>query len=1708
MSTSDVQIDEYALRKTLEQYQSIEEAVIQVQDQRVVCYLKVTKKDMFHKGEFFRFLEEQGEWKKGIEMALVIMEEFPLSADGGLDHSSLPTVEDQWLEPESFTEEMIAEIWSQWVDADLIGINQHFYELGGLNEHVEAMMHHIAETFRVDLPRHFLITIPTIQELAQYIEQELINQKKDDKAVSVIQSVDRTQDLPLSSAQQRIWFFEQYSPGTSVYHIPFSLLLQGKLDMKKWHQSIHALVEQHESLRTVFLKVGEHPVQRILNEIEIPLHQYDLSNDEHSREKALQRIEKEIEIPFDLEQGPLIRCSLYRIGDEESIFSLQVHHLICDGWSMGVFMDELFRQYKARLQDRIPNPAVLPIQYGDYAVWQQANVNSQTIKNQLEYWKKQLEDVPVLQLPTDYVRPAKQTYRGATHTIELSESLSTSLQSLSQREGVSLFMTLLTAYLLLLYRYTGQTDLAVGSPVANRNRKEIEGLIGLFINTLVFRTNIDGNPTFIDILNRVREVALQAYANQDVPFEQIVETLRPDRSLSHSPLFQVMFVLQNMSLGFHPIDGLNTELIELQQPIAKFDLTLTMRERKEGLIATFEYNKDLFTKKTIQQIGDHFQKLLAEIVEAPHRVIDSFSLLTAEEEMQLWAWNQTTTTYPRNHSIGEEFVRQVKATPHQTALIMGAEKYTYQQVNQRANQLAHFFASKGVQNGSCVGILMNRSIEQIISLIALVKLGAVYVPLRVNDPILRLQQMISGLNCQYILTDEKWMNKADQLSIPTLILDHEKETIESESDENPEQVVEADDLLYIMFTSGSTGQPKGVEVLHRNVMRLVKGTDYIPFSDEQVFLQLAPLAFDASTFEIWGSLLHGATLVIMPTEVATPQEIGDVITQYGITTLWLTTGLFNTMVEENGNALTHLERVMVGGDIASPSHVEQLLAIGDMQIINFYGPTENTTFTTYYPIPANGLGKRSIPIGKPIANTQVYVLDQQMKQVPVGLPGELFVGGDGLARGYHQQAELTKDRFIEHPELGRLYRTGDLVRFLSSGDLEFIGRRDYQVKIRGFRIELPEIETVLTAHPQVRQVLVIVDNQMDEKRIVAYLVTEEAGLDWRSILKHHLPEYMIPAMFIELEEFPLTTNGKIDRHALPAPDWQQTSQEYEVPITPIEEWLSQVWSEYLKLSQVSTIANFFTLGGHSLLATRLISRINQAFGLQLPLRSIFEAPTIRELAGQIEQELAIQQPASLPSIQSVSRDVGHHPVSYAQQRLWFFERFLDQSTLYQIPFLLRVSGALDQDRLTACYWQLVARHESMRTLFYEQDGQAFQVIQDEQFGSWTVLDLSSQPDAYEQAFIDVKQDALTPFDLTKEPLIRGKLYKLGAEDWLLFIHMHHIISDGWSLHLLLDEWLTLYEGKSELPSLEIQYVDFASWQRDWLQQESFAQQLQYWTQQLADTPVLQLPTDFPRSAEQTFSGQVQTVRWQGEWINECKALAHHAGATPYMLLLAAFQLLLSRISGQADIALGSPIANRNHPEIEGLIGFFVNTLVIRTDLSKSSTFRQLLANVRQRTLEAYAHQDVPFEKVVDELQPERHLSHSPLFQVMFSMQTTTIDLADRAGLSFTDIPLPQETSKFDLSLNIAEENNEWIVSWEYNTNLFRAETIERFNQLFQHLLQQIVNEPDRLIHEYRLQLLDDQVQLQQWNQTTVPILESNLLAPLWDRVCQHPEAEA
>ena len=1703
-------------------HEDLEQAVVVIDaEQRLVGYVvRKTGAEKLQTSQLRSYLKERlPEYM--VPSAFVMLEALPLTSSGKVDRKALPKPE--YATSEDLTgactpeEEILCGIFAEVLRLDRVGMKQNFFEAGGHSLLATRVISRIRNTFNVELPLRALFEAPTVAGLAERVSGL---RGAGQLAAPPLAAVGREGDLPLSFAQQRLWFLHQLDPESVAYNMPFGIRLSGELNRQVLSKSLNELVRRHEVLRTHFVLKDGGAVQVIASAVEVKIEETDLRGmAEAEREGEVARYaEAEAHSGFDLGEGPLLRVKLLQL-EEEHVLLATMHHIVSDGWSLGIMAREIGQLYGAYVKGEESPLAELPVQYGDYAVWQREWLRGEVLEEQLKYWRKQLGEMEPLDLPTDHPRPAVMNQRGVARTFTIGKQLSEKLKELSRGEGVTLFMVLLAGLQVVLSKYTGQEDIAVGTVVANRNRVEVEGLIGFFVNTLVLRTEVGGNPSLKEVLRRVREVTLGAYQNQDVPFEKLVEELQPERDLSRSPLFQVMLVLQNNEEQELKMPGVRLSRVGVQPSVTKFDLQLTLNEsRGEGLAGEISYAVDLYEAGTVERMVEHWRMVLEEMVGEGERRMGDLSLLRgAEREQVLVEWNRTDVEY-RQRCVHEMFEEQAERRPEAVAVEYEGRQLSYGELNRRANQLGHYLRKQGVGPEVRVGICVERSLEMVVGLLGILKAGGAYVPLDPEYPSERLAFMLEDSGVPVLLSQSHLLNRLPAVWGQIVCLDSEWEQIAEQSTANLEIPLEAGNAAYVIYTSGSSGRPKGVLNTHGGLSNLAaEQRRLFGVSRESGVLQFASLSFDAATWEWAMALTGGARLVLVKREeLLDPEGLVRLLEEQEISVVTLPPSVLGVLPEAE---LRKLRTIVVAGEACWTELVSKW---GEgRRMLNAYGPSETTVCVTV----SEPLVKTGKPdIGKPIGNTQVYVLDENLAPTPVGVSGELYLGGAGLARGYVNRADLTAEKFVPNcfsrVEGERLYRTGDRGRWRSDGTLEFMGRLDDQVKVRGYRIELGEIEAALRECAGVEQAVVVVrEDHRGDKRLMAYVVKHDepgSSADLREYLHKRLPEYMVPGIIVQLGEMPLTPNGKVDRKALPSPDLENgMGAEQIAPRSAEEEILSGIFAEVLKLDRVGVEQNFFEAGGHSLLAMQVISRVRSAFNMELPLRALFEAPTVAGLAERVRSLRGTGQMAAPPIIR-VSRE-GDLPLSFAQQRLWFLHQLEPESVVYSVPVGIRLRGELNRQVLIQSLNEMMRRHEVLRTHFVFKDGRPVQVIAGEVELKIKEIDLRGMAEVEHEAeaLRLWREEVARPFDLGCGPLLRASLLQLAEQEYLLLAIMHHIVSDGWSTGIMIKELSQLYQAyvkgeESPLAELPVQYGDYAVWQREWLQGEVLEEQLKYWRKQLAEMEPLDLPTDHPRPAVMNQRGVARTFTIGKQLSEQLRELSQREGVTLFMVLLAGLQVVLSKYAGQQDIAVGTVVANRNRVEVEGLIGFFVNTLVLRTEVGGNPSLKEVLRRVREVTLGAYQNQDVPFEKLVEELQPERDLSRSPLFQVMLVLQNNEQEELHLPGVGLSGFAIKSNVAKFDMQLTLNEGRGEGLAGEiAYAVDLYEAGTVERMVEHWRMVLEEMVGEGERRMGDLSLLRGAEREQvLVEWNRTDVEYPQRSVHEMFEEQAERRPEAVA
>lgn len=1656
--------------------------------------------------------------------AIVVLERLPLTSHGKIDRRALPvpSVEALEVNPGVSTaitpvEEVVLGIWRNLLKQSHVHIHDNFFALGGHSLLASRVIAQIRAIFQIELPLRSLFEAPSVAQLASRVEaalrQGFSGQDEPFPAAGTACDV-----APLALAQRRLWFMEQLETSQPLYTLPFAVRLTGALDAQALQESLWDLVQRHASLRTTFEEGAQGPVQRLHAELPPTFQQIDLCTWEKAQqEEELQRLLRaEQHWHFDLHQGPLLRVCLVHLANGEHVLLVTLHHLIADAWSVQVILKEWACYYEARMRGEKGELAPLVLQYADYALWQQQRLAGERMKQQEAYWQKQLQDMPAqLELPTKPVRGGQASHRGASERFALSEQLVRGLKQLSQEEGTSLYMTLLAGYQLLLSRYTQQEDIVTGTPIGQREREELAGMVGFLVNTLVLRTNLSGNPSVREVLRRVRTVALEAYTHQDVPFERVVELVGSERDLNHTPLFQAAFVYEQMTIQESTFADLHLAPVEYHSDTAKFQLALGITETEQGYQGTLHYQSDLFEAGMIKQLGHHYLCLLEAMVACPEQTCSTLPMLTAQEQKTLLGQRSLSALEvgQADACLHDVFAQQVRRQPFATAVVFEHTSLTYAQLDQQANALAAHLQQLGVGPEAPVAICLDRSLELVVSILGVLKAGALYVPLDPAYPQERLAFMLQDSQASVLISKRSvaialpeytgqvcWLDDLDFSSVAEMV--------------GLQITATPKNAAYMIYTSGSTGRPKGVVITHQNVLRLFSATqDTYHFNEHDVWTLFHSFAFDFSVWELWGALLFGGRLVIVPYLVSrSPEAFYKLLGEQHVTVLNQTPSAFYQLlhVEEDlgQTQLQTLRAVIFGGEALDLTRVRSWFArhgATQPELINMYGITETTVHVSYCPLSPALVeqGGGASLIGVPIRDWQIYLLDKNLQLVPPGVPGEMYVGGAGLARGYCQRPDLTAERFIPHPfssEPGaRLYQTGDQARLCINGGLEYLGRLDTQVKIRGFRIELGEIETQLLQHPAVRQAIVIArEDTPGDQRLTGYVVLRPQSActieELRLHLTQALPTYMVPAALMILNALPLTTNGKVDRRALPAPEQLEieATSSKDLPTTLVEDILRGIWQQLLQRGELGVHDNFFLSGGHSLLASRVVAQIRSAFHISLSVRSLFEAPTIAQLAQQVEEALrhANAQPEE-PVLQAQERPQ-EIPLALAQQRLWFLEQLETTQPLYNVPLAVRLRGSLDLSALQDSLEYLIQRHESLRTTFIESASGPVQCIHDCLMPQIIWQDMRHLPEDTQMAEMTrlMHTEQQTRFDLRQGPLLRVHVIRIHEEEHILFLTLHHIIADAWSVQVLLQEWGQSYAAccrgeTAQLVPLPVQYADYAIWQREWLKGKRLKEQEIYWRERLQGIPdALELPTDRPRGHVASYRGASERFALSGECVRGLRKLSQEESGSLYMTLLAGYQILLSKYTQQEDIVVGTPSGQRTRNELMDMIGFLVNTLAIRTSLEGNPSVREVLRRVRQGVLEAYTHQDIPFERVVEFVGGERDFSHTPVFQTAFLYEQLAVQESHFADLALLPLDIPSCIAKFEVSLVLRETEQGIHGAILYNQDLFDAATIQRMCGHYQHLLTAMLMNPDDAVGRLALLTSDEQTRLvTSWNAT-------------------------
>ncbi|MEJ6981955.1 non-ribosomal peptide synthase/polyketide synthase [Pedobacter sp. P351] len=1602
------------------------------------------------------------------------LESLPVTLNGKVDRKALADLDlnvgatEEYTPPGNETERKLAEIWQELLEIEQVGIHSDFFDLGGHSLLAIRLISFVRRELGVELSINEIFDYPTISLLSGKI-----NTIDNAGLLPSISVMPRPSQMPLSFSQERLWFIDQLE-GSLQYHITAVIRLQGNLNIAALEYSLGEIVNRHEILRSVYYEEEGIAYQKIKPAGRWRLNVAELTDEQKVEKELRKHIALKAQVPFDLSADDMLRAELVVLSQTEHMLLITMHHIASDAWSMPIMVREVAELYAAYTENRQALLDVVPLQYADYAIWQKEYLSEALLETKLAYWKTKLEGVSPLQLPTDYARPSEISTRGASAEFVIPADLSKSLAELSKVQGATLYMTLLSAFNVLLYRYSAQEDICVGTSIAGRPQAELEGLIGFFVNTLALRSKLRAEMAFTDLLAEVRATMLEAYANQEVPFERVVEAVVKDRDPGRSPLFQVMLVLRNtpevpqLRLG---------DLILTGQPYehttVKFDLTFFLTETANGLEGSVLYSTDLFNARRIERMIRHFTSILNSIVSSPKERIGKVRMLSDIEEAELISGlNVSRVKKRREKSLIDFFEEHAQKHPESTALQFEGKLLKYSELDSRSNQLAHYLKSRGVRADTIVPLFIERGLEMIIGILGILKAGGAYLPIDPEFPEDRVQYMLKDSGANIVLGGISTLRKLSKTGdLEYIELDGDWSLFSGMSSKSPDEYISPEQLLYVIYTSGSTGQPKGVLIEHKNMLDYVQGLDeHIGINSCKSYALVSTIATDLGNTVLFSWLVSGGSLHVFSKEMVSHIEnMHSYFENHRIDCLKIVPSHWKALLMD-GTPLLPVRLLVFGGE-ALQGDVVRLIGRFDnnCRVVNHYGPTETTVGKLLHEVDPGEEYGTTVPVGKPFSDTKIYVLSKEGALCPEGVHGELHIGGAGIARGYLNNEELTSLKFVRDPfdSTGRskIYKTGDLVSYDMDGNIQFLGRVDDQVKIRGYRVEPGEIGRVLEGSDLVSQSVVVAnDDNQGNKQLVAYIVpggsfNREEILDYA---KEHLPEYMVPAHFVELAEMPLTANGKVDRKALPQVDSGASNNgEYVAPRTAVEERLAEIWQDILEVEQVGIHDDFFELGGHSLLAVRLISAVRKAFKTELPISDVFDYPSVAALAAQLDKPA---EKLKSDGIQPVQPRPQFIPLSFSQERLWFIDR-MEGSVQYHVPAVLRLKGTLNIKALNNALRDIVNRHEVLRTSILEKDGQAYQVIKEP--NRWTLMQIDGSVYKENAAGLEecIRQIIREPFDLSKDDMIRGHLITLSEEEVVLVVTSHHIASDGWSRSILVRELVSLYKAydqglSKDLEPLSLQYADYAIWQRTFLQGGLLDEKLDYWKKKLDGVAVLNLPADHVRPATQSTKGAITGFRIEQPLAKEIMSLSKSHGTTLYMTLLAAFKVLLHRYSGQEDICVGSGIAGRQQQELEGLIGFFVNTLAMRSEVRGDMPFTEFLQSVKLTAMEAYSHQEVPFEKVVDAVVKERDVSRNPLFQVTFVVQNTP----DVPDLLLGDVALSVEnydhvTTKFDITFSITETDNGLEGLAEYNTDLYEKRTIDRMTSHFVNLLRSIVELP-------------------------------------------------
>lgn len=1623
---------------------------------------------------------------------LMQLDSLPVTRNGKLDKKALPKPEifgiNEYTAPRNEVEVNIAAAFAEVLGADRIGIDDNFFDLGGHSLRATRLVNLLERTMGTRFSLREVLTGKTVRKLA---ENFTLKQGAELGDYTPIAALPQKSRYEMSAAQKRMYVMNQMQSKHTAYNIPIIMQVEGKLDLTRLNIALKQLAQHHELLRTYFIQDKDQFLQMIVDSVEIKL---------ELEERAIGVVTAELletfMQPFDLGQAPLMRVKVVAVSENKSLLILDIHHIIYDEGSAEVLLGDLSRLYSGQtLSEQL-------VQYKDYSAWQ----NAKDMSKQEKYWLKEFSgEPPVLNLQTDYVRPQQQSHRGSSVTTLLTEEQKREIKAFSRETGATEYMIVLSVFMLLLSRYSRQESIVVGSPVAGRIHSDTQQMLGMFVNTLVIKGELKTEQSFLSFTKLMADKCLKAYEHQEYPFEQLVEKVGVQRDVSRNPLFDVMFVLQNNEEAALSLGSASLTPVHCVSTAAAFDLTVSMTATANGYELLWEYCTDLFKRETIEQMARHFTILLTNVLESPQLALGDIEMLGKQEwEQVLYSFNETQESYPNDKSVIALFEEQVERAPGQIAATFGEQTLTYGQLNARANVLGQRLRKKGVQPNSIVGLITERSLDMIVGIYGILKAGGAYLPIDPQHPLERIRFLIQDSAACVLLAgsgSEQVIKELPDMPVIQLV------DCCGEADAmNLEHVAQPDDLAYVIYTSGTTGQPKGVMVENRNVVNLaawqIKAGQY---NKSTVMIQNTTYAFDGSVWEIFPIGLAGGQLqIISEAQHKDPAALLPLLPGKQIALIPSMFRILLEYAEFHGNTeyLRQLERLYLAAEPVTAELLEKYTALtgrGTEHIVNLYGPTEATVTASSYTF-GQAVHLDSIPIGKPIFNTQIYIMNGT-SLCGIGVPGELCIGGAGVARGYLNQPELTAVKFVANPYRPgeRIYRTGDLARWKADGNIEYLGRMGEQVKIRGFRIELGEIENSIRELDGIRNAVVIArdDHGAGDQYLAGYVVGKNR-LDANAIKKQlrvSLPEYMIPDYFIQLESLPITRNGKLDRRALPKPII--IGGEYTAPRNDMEVSIASAFAEVLSAERVGIDDSFFELGGHSLRVTKLVNLLEQTTGVRLSMRDVLTGKSVRNLAEKIQAEMVMIQQYTPIAVQPQSRS---YEMSSTQKRLYILDQMQGNNITYNIPAVLKVKGKLDLTRLNTALIQLVQRHELLRTYFVQDDNQFSQRVEEQ-------VDAELEyGEGQESEIPAMLTEFVRPFQLNHAPLMRVKAVQLAENEMLLLLDIHHMIYDDASFAVLMGDFSRLYKGES-LPALRVQYKDYSVWQN----LKDMSKQEKYWLEEFSgELPLLDLQTDFTRPQRQSHNGSSVTAVLSEKQKQAVKAFSRETGATEYMILLSVFMLLLSRYSRQDSIVVGSPISGRTHPDTQQMLGMFVNTLAIKGELQPEQSFHSFIMQMAEKCLNAYEHQEYPFEELVEKVGKDRDLSRNPLFDVMFVFQNNEVAELKLGNSTMMPMGFELNAAKFDLSVSIGETSGGYELNWEYCTDLFKRETIERMAGHFKALLMNALEYPQQALSDIELVSQQEREQiLYSFNATEKPYPDNKTFIALFEeQVERSPEQVA